>query len=240
MDEHFNFDRKGVFKARTTTEKLIAWKKEAIRRPLLASERKPDAAAYRIHAKFATIAFKAILSYMGDRTTKRETSDHVSVITSLLMKGVERLSTEIFSQLIKQTTENPDEDSNDWGWQLILICISFASPSEELMPFLMSHCVKNLNTSPFIGGYAAKVMQQCIRSCKLVPRVEKIMKVEVYSAQVMEEVGVKVYYVDGRYSVMNVDSLTTVGELEVKIADMLGIKVILLIRHFVLFLFCEI
>ena len=161
---------------------------------------------------------------MGDRKTKRTKIDIFLKLSAMLLKGNDKLTTEIFCQVIKQTTENPNTESNELGWQLLLLCVNFAVPTEDLRPYLLTHCIKNMGTSEAIGRYAVKTMQMCIRAFRLPPRTEKVTKVEVMCAQAMEQVGIRVYFVDGKYTVINVDSLTTIGELECKLAQMLGIK----------------
>jgi hypothetical protein len=82
--------------------------------------------------------FKSILGYMRDRF-------HAYPITlahEVVFRGLEEplLRDEIYCQLIKQTTNNPNPDSAILGWKLMYLCLSVFPPvTEELEKVLVSH-----------------------------------------------------------------------------------------------------
>ncbi|CAN0147438.1 unnamed protein product, partial [Hapterophycus canaliculatus] len=43
-------------------------------------------------------------------------------------------------QVCKQTTSNPDANSDLRGWQLLLSILAVATPSSDLMPYFKKHC----------------------------------------------------------------------------------------------------
>lgn len=43
-------------------------------------------------------------------------------------------------QVCKQTTSNPDANSDLRGWQLLLCILAVVFPSDVLMPFVENHC----------------------------------------------------------------------------------------------------
>lgn len=43
-------------------------------------------------------------------------------------------------QVCKQTTSNPDANSDLRGWQLLLCILAVAFPSDDLIPFIEKHC----------------------------------------------------------------------------------------------------
>lgn len=43
-------------------------------------------------------------------------------------------------QLCKQTTSNPDANSDLRGWQLVLSILAVAMPSKKLAPYFAKHC----------------------------------------------------------------------------------------------------
>mgnify|MGYP002403097732 CR=1 FL=1 len=49
------------------------------------------------------------------------------------------LRDEVYCQLIKQTTKNPNQRSLLLGLKLLWLCASCFPPSPELYPFLLSH-----------------------------------------------------------------------------------------------------
>lgn len=45
-----------------------------------------------------------------------------------------------FAQVCKQTTSNPDANSDLRGWQLLLSLLAVATPSKHLAPCFKKHC----------------------------------------------------------------------------------------------------
>ena len=200
----------------------MSWKKETIKSPLLKSNAgDPDE---RMHYALSLRAFKSILAYAKDRSSVKGSIQHAKKLVDYLLKGSELLCTEIFCQLCKQSTANPSSESNECVWQLLLICISAASPGETFLPYLLAHCVNNLATSNYIGIVAEKIMHQTIRVCRLLPRREPFSDFEIEVTRRLEESTMRVYFVDGKYSLYSVDSLTTVKELEEKLVASLRIQ----------------
>ena len=85
----------------------------------------------------AVQSFKNVVSFMGDRSTKK------LVDTRPLLKNTlhapEELRDEIFCQILKQIHNNTDEKS-DKRWQLLAICAGTYPPSAEFEPYVMYFC----------------------------------------------------------------------------------------------------
>jgi hypothetical protein len=82
--------------------------------------------------------FKSILGYMKDRFHAYP----VTLAHEVLFRGVEEplLRDEIYCQLVKQTTKNPNSDSNILGWKLLYLCCSTFPPvTDELEKVILSH-----------------------------------------------------------------------------------------------------
>lgn len=200
----------------------MSWKSQTIKSPLLKSTSKNSETS--LHNAKSTIAFRSILSYGKDRTSIKGSVQHASKLVGFLLLGSELIRTEIYCQLCKQTTRNPSLQSSELVWQLMLICISAAPPGEIFLPYLIAHCVNNLHTSDEIGLLAQKVIRQTIRCCKLQLRREPFTDMEIVCARRMEKISMRFYYCDGKYSIIGIDSLTTVAEVEDQISAMLNIK----------------
>ncbi|XP_076436063.1 myosin-VIIa-like isoform X2 [Babylonia areolata] len=79
-------------------------------------------------------AFAAIQQYMGDLTLRQEVTD-MELANDFILDPARRnkhLRDEIFCQIIKQLTNNPDKLSEEKGWILMTLQCATAAPSGEL------------------------------------------------------------------------------------------------------------
>ena len=120
VEKFFKLDRKGVFNAKTTIEKVSSWKGDLIKTSLL--QLPPDMASEALQI------FRNVTGYMGDRgKTNKEPVQHAIKILATLMRTsekYERLRDEVYCQICKQVNENPKLISSCRGWQLMVIMIS--------------------------------------------------------------------------------------------------------------------
>ncbi len=96
--------------------------------------------------------FDALLGWCGDKPVQFPSS----MAQYILKKGLQepRLVDEIFLQIMKQLTENPDTESEDRGWLLLCIAVQTFPPSKEFEAFLLNF-VAQFRTDPgMIGNYS--------------------------------------------------------------------------------------
>ena len=72
--------------------------------------------------------------------------------------------------------------------------------------------------------HAIKTIYQCIRSFKVEPKIESLNFVDLEITMNLLDATTRVYFADGKYIMMPIDSLTTIEELQEAIAQKLGIK----------------
>lgn len=161
-EKYFNYDRKGIFNTRTTTEKITSWKggKDVIKTSLLQlNDRELQSEAVQ--------CFRNITGFMGDRTTNKPAMDHCIKLLTYMLQSMEDLRNEIFCQIAKQTKNNPSLDSVVTGWQLLIICLAVAPPGQLLKDHLMAYCAENMRNAPDprVSARAASHMPSCFRSC---------------------------------------------------------------------------
>ena len=172
IEQRYNYNRKtAIFTDMiSTTEKLSNYKPESIKSALL--KIRGDEETIEKHNKDALIAMGFIINFMSQHSKEdlreiRGTNAAISneefkiydipadeeamfIASELLLlfqRGDERMKDEVYCQLIKQTTNNKDEVSCCHGWQLLLMTIAVAAPSEALQPYLMGHCVRTSKVS---------------------------------------------------------------------------------------------
>lgn len=159
----FNLDRKGMFGKRTQVAKILKWKKDLIKTALLKLNSSMNVEAVQ--------AFKNVVSFMGDRVTRKETGSHAQKLMKNTLHAPEELRDEIFCQLIKQTTENPMPESTQKGWQLMAIAAGTYPPSREFEPYLMYYCEQH-KEDPVVGDLAKSVQ---MRIKRIMDQVSKIV-----------------------------------------------------------------
>ena len=167
IEQRYNYNRKtAIFTdLLSTTEKLSNYKPEGIKSALLKIQ--GDEETIEKHNKDALTAMEFIINFMSQHSKEdlrdirgisaaisneefkiydipvdEEAMFIASELLLLFQRGDERIKDEVYCQLIKQTTNNKNEVSCCHGWQLLLMTIAVAAPSEALQPYLMGDCVR--------------------------------------------------------------------------------------------------
>ena len=141
--KYFSEHRSGMFRRKVPLEQMLHFQKDMLRSPLLILNKS-------IH-KDAIKCFKLIQQIMGDRISHKQS--HVECTKNLcdlgILNGV--LRDEIYVQVCKQLTENPNQghygNSVFRGWQLLCsLSISFP-PSKNLENYIKSFIRQNFNST---------------------------------------------------------------------------------------------
>eukprot|EP00808_Paulinella_micropora_P026915 g54243.t1 len=83
------------------------------------------------------LLFKNIRYYMGDRYHAYPSTLAFQVVETCV--GEPLLRDEVYCQLVKQTTQNPSQDSELMGFKLMYLCLQAFKPSAHLLPIINSH-----------------------------------------------------------------------------------------------------
>ena len=130
--DNLNLGGKGLFRRKASIRDLLSWSTRGLSRPLLASS-KPV-------ARQALEMFRLVQMYMDDRKMRPGAIPNlllVDIITTAHAKPL--LRDELFVQLCRQTTENPNKESLLKGWELLTIALAFIPPSPEFQPALLGY-----------------------------------------------------------------------------------------------------
>ncbi|KAM7089285.1 myosin XVB [Ciconia maguari] len=86
--------------------------------------------------ELATKNFKTLMRFMGDQS-KLKNQNEVECIYEILQlcKEKESLHDEVYCQVIKQVTHNPNQESVLHGWLLLNLLTGYFLPSNVLMPY---------------------------------------------------------------------------------------------------------
>jgi myosin-7 len=214
-ETYFNLNRKGLFGKRTEMSKLLSWKADVIRTSLRLLPK--DLAAQTVQT------FRNITGFMGDRSTGKEKGGHAYKLLKATLHAPEELRDEVYCQLVKQTTNNDNLDSNLKGWQLMAICCGAFPPSNDFEPYLRSYLQKHREKPDNVGSYAEYCLRCLIKSQSLGVRRETPTSIEVEAVRALKPVILRVFHLDDNYSAMPVMPWTTAKDLRAMMANKLGV-----------------
>lgn len=172
-------------------------------------------------------ANKAIMHYMGDYKKNKKSPAHWARILVEHGNGSpEEFKNELFCQLVKQTTENPNQESLNLGWELLAICAGTFLPDPEFMPYLKSHfkdAVEN-SSSEHVKKMAEYAMLRLEKTRELGDRLEIPSIIEVRAVQKREPLRIRVHLINRTAINIQADTWTTVQDVNAAIEKELGVK----------------
>lgn len=220
-EKNFNYDRKGIFGMKTTTEKITSWKggRDLIKTSLITLHDK------NLQGE-AVQCFRNVTGFMGDRNTNKTNMDHAYKLLNCMLVSIEDLRNEIYCQICKQTKGNPSTESTLAGWQLMILCLASFPPGKLLKDYLMAYCAENIRdeSQPQVKQYAEFALHCVPRITELGPRRELPTVVEMEACKRLQPATVRVNFLDGKYIMMPVDSWTTAELFKEMICLRLGIN----------------
>ncbi|KAH9993220.1 hypothetical protein BJV77DRAFT_1060254 [Russula vinacea] len=150
--QYFATHRTGfIFKRKVPVGQMMTWQRGPLAAPLLNLARPLHRDAVR--------AFRAVQRLMGDSEKGAATGSNTHRLEEarwLLGQGLAygELRDEIYCQVMKQLTSNPNAESTFRGWQLLCVLLVTFPPSKNFEPYLRAflsqrtgitrHCLKRL------------------------------------------------------------------------------------------------
>jgi len=215
--ERFLFRFAGMFGKKTSVDKIVNWKNDVIKTSL----RKMPGKDLETQA---TQCFRNVTGYMGDRQTKKEDGGHAEKLMKNSLHAPQELRDEVYCQIIKQTTANPNAESVMRGWQLFAVASGAFPPSSEFQDYLLSHLADHMDADGMVGRYARYSLGRVLKTSDLGPRREIPTNMEIDACKSMKPVIVRVFHLTGEFVGMPVTSWTTAEDLNKMMAFQLGIQ----------------
>jgi len=111
----------------------------------MAHDRKPLKTSLTVldgpEAKAAVGAFKALLSYTGDRPNPNPQGMALQFLN--FGYGKPDMQSELYMQILKQLTDPPAEFSKTKGWEMLVLCLWNFAPPTGLDDFVSVFCAEN-------------------------------------------------------------------------------------------------
>ncbi|KAF1318170.1 Unconventional myosin heavy chain 6, partial [Globisporangium splendens] len=170
-------------------------------------------------------AFRNISGFTGNRSSGKGQIDHCFKLLRNVAPRSPDLKDEIYCQLCKQLTRNPDMNTVLNGWLLLNACLITFPPSKELSPYLeqffAQHAVSPETEIALYAVDAIHSLQSCFQKGE---RKELPSPMEIHALRDHSLIEVIVSLVDGTPIKASVSAWTTCGELSKTVSQRLGIR----------------
>ncbi|XP_053165962.1 unconventional myosin-VIIa isoform X3 [Hemicordylus capensis] len=197
-------------------DKMWSYTREPIKQPLL----KKILGSEELSQE-ACMAFIAVLKYMGDYPSKRTRS--VNELTDQIFEGAlkaEPLKDEVYSQVLKQLTDNHIKYSEEKGWELLWLCTGLFPPSNILLPHVQRF-IQSRKHHPLATDCMQR-LQKALRngSRKYPPHLVEVEAIQHKTTQIFH----KVYFPDDTDEAFEVESSTKAKDFCQNISTRLLLK----------------
>jgi len=216
--QFFRPEVKGMFGSRTHQEDL-RHTKQKLSKSLLDLSSQLNTEAVEI--------FRNILGYMGDRKAKKPSEAYVKKLLSLALQATQQIQDEVFCQVIKQTSDNPDSESNLKGWKFMAIICGVLVPSQTLVKYLASYLHERSVSGAShrsVAEWARYALTRLDASMRCGRRKFFPIDDEIKAVEEKRACNVKVHYLDGTFKTILVDSQTRVDETLAALCDTLKLN----------------
>lgn len=150
------------------------------------------------------------------------------ILDRCLKKDADILKNEFFLQLIKQTTDHPDPNSeiNKRHWQLLALACSVTYPSDnKILSYLYAHLRRcSLDQVTDEGQYAQFTLKSLQGTLDTKGRRYAPSEMEILNTINCRRVYARVYFLDGQFQAVEFDPCATIAEVVDQIKQKIGLK----------------
>lgn len=151
------------------------------------------------------------------------------ILDRCLRKDADILKNEFFLQLIKQTTDHPEPNSeiNQRHWQLLALACSVTYPSDcKILSYLYAHLRRcSLDQVTDEGQYAQFTLRSLQGTLDTRGRRYAPSETEILSTINCRRVYARVYFLDGQFQAVEFDPCATIAEVVDQIKQKIGLRV---------------
>jgi len=220
--QHFNL--KKLKRKPVHVDELLRWTNMPIKRALQTmSHPKLD--------KKAQNSFKYIQMFMGEFTGPASKALPQSEAARAVLKiaiddSPDELRDEIFCQMLKQVTNNPNPTNELKGWQLIALAVGAFPPGVFFEPFLRRYVdeTRGNTRDAEVQKYAQYAKLRLDMSIQAGPRSKVPCDEEIAATLNRKAVSIPVFFVNGQEVKMQAETWTSVGDLKDAVSKLLHIN----------------
>ena len=215
-EEHLARRYRGFFNA-MTPEEIMVHQRGLIKKPLTTLPSSLNSMAVQL--------FKNLVSYMGDRISSKKKELHIKKHTAIAMSSPEELKDEAYLQVIKQITNNPNEESKENGWNFFAVMASVYPPSMELYNCLIKYLLDIINGND--ENLKKKANYIAIRLMKTFDSKRRYppSSLEMKYLDSMKPIPIEINFASGAATTMQIESYTNIRELKLAVMKKLHLNV---------------
>ncbi|KAL2531193.1 Kinesin-like calmodulin-binding protein [Abeliophyllum distichum] len=177
--------------------------------------------------------FQIILKYMGvdssDRATPTSLDERTELVSKLYKHAMKRseLRDELFTQVSKQTRNNPDRQSLIKAWELLYLCASCMPPSKEVGGYLSEYVhtvAHSVSIDSEVQVLAMNTLNALKRSVKAGPRHVIPGREEIEALLTGKKLTTIVFFLDETFEEITYDMTTTVADSVEELAGIIKLS----------------